>query len=228
MSQTKPSIVFAHGIWADGSCFSKVIPALQADGYEVMSTQNSLDTLEGDVKAVTDVLGRVSGPTILVGHSYGGTVITAAGTDDRVVGLVYIAALAPEVGETSNDVLGKSKTPAEIAKHIDVVDGRLWMRRDGIKYFAGDLPEKEQNAVFAVQVAPDAGLFDQPVDRIAPKETPKWYIVAKNDRTVPPEVERFCAQRMGVTPVEADSSHVVMLSKPEIVIDVIRKAAKAV
>src|SRR5215831_20697427 len=100
-TQTKPSIVFAHGLWADGSCFSKVIPTLQAEGHEVVSAQNSLDSLKGDVDAVTRALGRVSSPAILVGHSYGGTVITAAGNDDRVVGLVYIAALAPDDDETS-------------------------------------------------------------------------------------------------------------------------------
>src|SRR5438093_11420057 len=89
--QEKPSIVFAHGLWADGSCFSKLIPTLQAEGHEVMAAQNSLDTLKGDVAAVHKALGRVSSPAILVGHSYGGTVITAAGTDERVAGLVYIA-----------------------------------------------------------------------------------------------------------------------------------------
>ena len=98
---TKPSIVFAHGLWADGSCFSKVIPTLQAEGHEVVSAQNSLDTLEGDVAAVTRALGRVSSPAILVGHSQGGTVISGAGADDRVAGLVYIAALASDAGETS-------------------------------------------------------------------------------------------------------------------------------
>ena len=92
----KPSIVFVHGIWADGSSFSKVIPALQADGHEVIAAQYGLDTLRGDVDAVIRTLGRVSSPAILVGHSYGGSVITAAGTDDRVAGLVYIAALAPD------------------------------------------------------------------------------------------------------------------------------------
>src|ERR1700731_935484 len=99
--QTKPSIVFAHGIWADGSCFNKVIPPLQAEGYEVMAAQYGLDTHAGDVAAVIRTLGRVSAPTILVGHSYGGSVITAAGTDDRVAGLIYIAALAPDANETS-------------------------------------------------------------------------------------------------------------------------------
>lgn len=93
--QSKPSIVFVHGLWADGSCFSKVIPALQADGYQVLASQHSLDSLEADVATVTRAIGQVSSPVLLVGHSYGGTVITAAGIDDRVAGLVYIAALAP-------------------------------------------------------------------------------------------------------------------------------------
>jgi len=97
----KPSIVFAHGIWADGSCFSKVIPTLQAEGHQVVSAQDSLDSVKSDVAAVTRALGRVSSPAILVGHSYGGTVITAAGTDPRVAGLVYIAAVAPDEGETT-------------------------------------------------------------------------------------------------------------------------------
>src|ERR1700722_11256769 len=98
------SIVFAHGLWADGSCYRQVIPALQADGHPVVSAQNSLDTLEGDVAAVTRALGRVASPAVLVGHSYGGTVITAAGTDDRVAGLVYMSALAPDESETSQSL----------------------------------------------------------------------------------------------------------------------------
>jgi pimeloyl-ACP methyl ester carboxylesterase len=224
---TKPGIVFAHGIWADGSSFSKVIPALQAEGYEVMSTQNSLDTLEGDVAAVHRALGRVPSPAILVGHSYGGTVITAAGADDRVAGLVYIAALAPDDDETSQSQQDKfPKT--EIFAHVEVADGRVWMRPDGAKYFAGDLPEQEQTLVWAVHNAPPADLFNQKMPGTAWRSKPTWYIVAKNDRTVHPELERFVAKRMGATTYEVDSSHVPMLSKPEFVIDVIRAAAKAV
>src|SRR5258708_24818608 len=101
-TQTKPSIVFCHGIWADGSCFNKVIPTLQADGYELMAAQYGLDRAEDDVAMVKRTLGRVSSPAILVGHSYGGSVITAAGTDDRVMGLVYIPAVAPHAGETTH------------------------------------------------------------------------------------------------------------------------------
>src|SRR4029077_17392787 len=100
-NDNKPSIVFAHGLWADGSCFSKVIRLLQADGYEVIATQNQLNTVADDAAAVRTALGRVSTPAVLVGHSYGGTVITAAGTDDRVAAIVYICALAPDDGETS-------------------------------------------------------------------------------------------------------------------------------
>ena len=108
-SQTKPSIVFAHGLWADGSCFSKVIPALQAEGHEVIAAQNSLDSLKGDVECVKRALGRVSSPAILVGHSYGGTLITHAGTDPRVAGLVYIAALAPDVRFPSLSAVGPNR-----------------------------------------------------------------------------------------------------------------------
>jgi len=224
---SKPSIVFAHGIWADGSSFSKVIPALQAEGYEVVSTQNGLDTLEGDVAAVRRALGRVPSPAILVGHSYGGTVITAAGADDRVAGLVYIAALAPDDDETSQSQQDKfPKT--EIFAHIEVADGHVWMRPDGVKYFAGDLSEQEQKLVWAVHNAPPADLFNQKMPGTAWRSKPTWYIVARNDRTVHPELERFVAKRMGATTYEVDSSHVPMLSNPKLVIDVIRTAAKAV
>ena len=223
----KPSIVFAHGLWADGSCYSKVIPALEADGHQVVSAQNSLDTLEGDVATVTRALGRVSSPAILVGHSYGGTVITAAGTDDRVAGLVYIAALAPDADETSQSL--QDKFPAtEIFAHIEVADGRIWMLPSGIGCFAGDLPEQEQKLVWATQGVPDADLFNQKLPGTAWRTKPSWYIVANNDQTVNPELERFVAKRMGAHTYDVDSSHVPMLSHPDFVLDVIRDAAKAV
>jgi len=136
--KTKPSIVFAHGLWGDGSCFSKVIPTLQSQGHDVIAAQNSLDTLEGDVAAVILALGRVSRPAILVGHSCGGTVITAAGIDNRVAGLVYIAALAPNNDETSQSLINKFPT-TEVFSHIEVADGRIWLRPGGIGSFAGDL-----------------------------------------------------------------------------------------
>src|SRR5258706_8017045 len=158
--QTKSSMVFAHGLGADGSCFSKLTPVLQAEGHEVVSAQNSLDTLKGDVAAVVRALGRVSSPAILVGHLYAGTVITAAGTDDRVAGLVYIAALAPAEDETSQSQQDKfPKT--DIFAHIEVADGRVWLRPDAVQYFAGDLSEQEQKVVWATQGVPTVDLFNQ-------------------------------------------------------------------
>ena len=223
-AQTKPSIVFAHGLWADGSCFGKLIPTLQAEGHEVVSAQNSLDSLQGDVDAVTRALGRVSSPAILVGHSQGGTIITAAGTDDRVVGLVYIAALAPDEDETAQSLQGKFPT-TDVFKHIEIAEGRIWLLPSGIDCFAGDLSEQEQQLVWATQGVPDVNLFNQKIAGTAWKSKPSWYIVAKNDRTVHPELERFCAKRMGARTSEVESSHVPMLSNPKLVLDVIRAAA---
>src|SRR6266481_5939674 len=160
-ARSKPSIVFAHGIWADGSSFSKLIPTLQTEGREVIAAQYGLDTLAGDVAALKSVLGRVRTPIILVGHSYGGTLITAAGVDPRVVALV------------------------------EVTDGRVWLKPGGIATFAGDLSEQEQKIVWATHAAPAADLFSQKVEGTAWKSKPSWYIVASADRTVQPELQRF-------------------------------------
>ena len=223
----KASIVFAHGLWADGSCFSKVIPALQADGHQVVAAQNSLDTLEGDVAAVNRALGRVASPAILVGHSYGGTVITAAGTDDRVAGLVYIAALAPDENETSQSQQDQFPV-TDVFSHIEIADGRIWLLPSGIGCFAGDLSEQEQGLVWSTQGVPDADLFNQKLGGTAWRMKPSWYIVANNDRTVHPDLERFAAKRMGAHTYDVDSSHVPMLSRPDVVLDVIRAAASSV
>ena len=226
-TETKPSIVFCHGVWADGSCFSKVIPTLQADGHQVIAAQYGLDTLAGDVAIVKRTLGQVSSPAVLVGHSYGGTVITAAGTDSRVAALVYIAALAPDSDETTQSQLDKyPKT--DVLDHVQVADGRVWMRPDGVASFAGDLPEQEQRLVWASQYPPAADLFTQKIDGVAWRSKPNWYIVATKDHTVQPDLERFLAKRMRATTTEVASSHVAMLSHPKVVVEVIRAAARAV
>ena len=143
-SQTKPSIVFCHGLWADGSCFSKLIVPLQAEGYECIAAQYGLNTTAEDVALVKATIGRVSGPVILVGHSYGGTVITGAGTDDRVAGLVYICALAPDADESSQTQQANfPKT--DVFSHIEVVDGRIWLSPEGTKYFCGDLRSRSRS-----------------------------------------------------------------------------------
>src|SRR5215813_9415088 len=169
--QTKPSIVFAHGLWADGSCFSKLIPTLQAEGYEVMASQHGLDSVATDVAAVKACLARVSSPAILVGHSYGGTVITYAGTDPRVAALVYIAALAPDTDETSQSLLDKFPT-TPVFDQIEMASGRAWLKETGVKHFAGDLSEADQKFVYATQGAPVADLFLQKVEGTAWRSKP--------------------------------------------------------
>ena len=227
MTQAKPGIVFCHGLWADGSCFSKLIGPLQAEGYECIAAQYGLNSTAEDVEVTKATIGRVNRPVILVGHSYGGSVITGAGTDDRVVGLVYICAIAPDADETPQTQLANYPT-TDVFSQVDVVDGRIWLRREGTKFFCGDLSEEEQKLVWATQGVPRPDLFGAKVGGTAWKTKPSWYIVGKQDHTVPPDLERFLAKRMGATTYELDSSHVPMLSQPERVLDVIRAAAKGV
>ena len=219
--QNKPSIVFCHGIWADGSCFSKLIPPLRSEGYEVITAQYNLDTAQSDIDSVIRTLARVSSPSILVGHSYGGAVITGAGIDDRVVGLVYISALAPDEDETG--AAQQAKFPqTDVFKQIEVADGRIWMLPSGIGYFCGDLSEEEQQVVWATATPPAAALFDEKPAGAAWKTKPSAYIVAAQDHAVHPDLERFSAERMGATTYEVDSSHVPMLSHPDVVLEAIR------
>jgi pimeloyl-ACP methyl ester carboxylesterase len=226
-SQTMPTVVFAHGLWADGSCFSKLIPPLQDDGYQVFASQHSLDSLESDVACVNRTLDHAPGPIVLAGHSYGGTLITKAGIHDRVEALVYIAAFGPDEKETTQQ--HQERFPATpIFGHLDIADGRIWLKPEAVPDFAGDLPEADQKFIYATQAAPVADLFTQQVPGAAWKDKPSWYIVANNDRTINPDLERADAERMGATTYDVDSSHVPMLSEPEFVLDVIRTAAHAV
>jgi len=226
-TSSKPSIVFVHGIWADGSSFSKLMPPLQEEGYEVIAAQYGLDTVAEDVAAVKRTLGRVSSPAILVGHSYGGTVITAAGEDPRVAGLVYIAALAPDENETSQSQ--QEQFPVtDVFSNIEIAEGRVWMLPDGVSCFAGDLSEQEQKVVWATHFAPAADLFTHKLEGNAWKSKPSTYILATEDHTVNPELQRTYAKRMGATVVEVKSSHVPMLSRPNEVLAAIRNAAAAV
>lgn len=224
----KPTIVFCHGIWADGSCFNKVIPALRGDGHEVMAVQYGLDSFEEDVATVKRTLNRVGSPVLLVGHSYGGATITAAGIDERVVGLVYIAAVAPDAGETVQDQL--DRYPSDIFSRVEVADGRAWMLPNGTEFFAGDLPQQEQDLVWATHYAPVADLFQQQklgAGDIAWKSKPSWYVLATQDHTVHPDLQRWVSTRMKANVTELASSHVPMLSQPNAVVEVIRKAAAA-
>jgi pimeloyl-ACP methyl ester carboxylesterase len=223
---SKPSIVFAHGLWADGSCFSAVMRELHDEGYECLASQHGLDSLAGDVAAVRRTISRASGPVVLVGHSYGGTLITHAGTDDRVQSLVYLAALGIDETETSQSEQEKFPT-TEVFQHIDIAEGRIWLKKSGIGCFAGDLSPEEQKLVWATAMPPVPDLFLQKMDGIAWRSKPSWYIVANDDKTVHPDLERFVAQRMNARTFDVDSSHVVMLSNPKFTVDVIRQAAES-
>ena len=180
MSPAK-SIAFAHGIWADGSSFAKLMPPLRADGYEVIASQHALDDFQADVDCCIRTFAEVPSPIILVGHSYGGAVITAAGNDDRVAGLVYINALGPDETETLQGQQDKfPKT--DVFKSIKVEDGRVWMLPDGIEYFAGDLTEEEKQVVYATASPPAATLFGAKVQKAAWRDKPCWNIVGTNDQ----------------------------------------------
>jgi pimeloyl-ACP methyl ester carboxylesterase len=217
----KPSIVFCHGIWADGSCWAKLIPPLRAEGYEVIAAQYNLDSAQSDIDAVIRTLDRVTSPTVLVGHSYGGAVITGAGIDDRVVGLVYVSAVAPDENETAAEQQAKYPT-TELFGEIEVQDGRIWMLPSGIGYFCGDLTEEEQQVVWSTAMPPAVELFNEKPDGTAWKTKPSAYIVANNDHAVHPDLERDSAKRMGATTYAVDSSHVPMLSQPDVVLTAIR------
>jgi pimeloyl-ACP methyl ester carboxylesterase len=220
------SVAFAHGIWADGSCFAKVMTPLRAEGYEVIASQHALDDFQADVDCTIRTFAQVPGPILLVGHSYGGAVITAAGNDDRVAGLVFINALGPDETETLQGQQDKfPKT--NVFKSIKVEDGRVWMLPEGIEYFAGDLPEEEQQLVWATASPPAATLFGAKIESPAWRDKPCWNIVGTNDQAVHPDLERAAAKRMNGKITEVASSHVPMLSHPDVVLDVIRDACSS-
>jgi len=223
------NVVLVHGGFVDGSGWQGVYKALRKDGYTVTIVQNPTTSLADDVAVTKRTLAAQNGPVILVGHSYGGATITAAGVDKRVVGLVYIAAVAPDAGETVQDQL--DRYPSDIFSRVEVADGRAWMLPNGTEFFAGDLSKEDQKLVWATHYAPVFDLFHQQklsADNIAWRSKPSWYILATRDHTVHPDLQRWVSKRMGATVTEVASSHVPMLSQPDIAIEVIRKAAAAV
>jgi len=199
---------------------------LQAEGYECIASEHGLNSLESDVQNVIRCIGRVSSPVVLVGHSYGGTLITHAGMDDRVAGLVYLCALAPDEGQSSQAQQDKFDR-TDVFDYIEIADGRIWLLPEGVGCFCGDLSEEEQKLVWATAMAPAADVFARPYPGAAWKTKPCWYVVGSEDRTVNPELERFVAQRMNAKTTEIVSSHVPMLSHPDVVVDVIREAASS-
>lgn len=220
------NIVLVHGAFADGSSWSKVAAILIKKGYHVTAVQNPLTSVSDDVASVKRALALLDGPAILAGHSYGGAVITEAGADPKVVGLVYVAAFGPDVGETLNDSIHKYPPPPAFAHPIVDKQGFLSLPEDSVvEHFVQDLPKPEARLVYAVQGPINAAGFDYKFPAAAWKTKPSWYIVAKRDGAIQPDLERFFAQRMKATTTELDSAHVPMLSRPADVARVLIEAA---
>lgn len=224
------NIVLIHGAWADGSSWSAVIQRLQEDGYTVTAPQFPLTSLTDNVARLREVLAVQDGPTIVVGHSYGGQIITALGADaPNVAGLVYIAAFGLDQGESLGGLLSQAPpTPALAHLRIDA-QGFAWIPQpDFVNYFASDVDRAQANVLYAVQQPLSLSALSEVMGTPAWKTLPSWYMVATNDQAIPPDVERLFAQRMGATTVEVKSSHLVMVSHPDRVTDLIEKAARAV
>src|SRR5215469_11321754 len=212
--KTKPTIVFVHGLWADGSCWSKLVKPRVDKGYKVISVQNPTTSLEDDVAATKRAIDRADGDVILVGHSWGGSVITEAGADPRVKALVYIAAFAPDKGETAAS-LGESVAPTILPSFIQNANGYLTLSREGVaKAFAGDLTQKEQDVVYAVQEPALQKVFADVASNAAWKTKPSWFVVASEDNAINPDLEKRMAKRANAKTTILKSSHVAMLSKP--------------
>jgi len=222
----RPNIVLVHGAWADGSSWSGVIERLQEAGYNVTAPQFPMTTLDANVARLREVLAVQNGPTIVVGHSYGGQIITALGTDaPNVVGLVYIAAFGLDQGESIGALLQGPPTPALAHLRVDQ-QGFAWIpQSDFVNYFAPDVDPEEANVMYAVQQPLALSALGEVMGTPAWKTLPSWYMVATNDQALPPAAERFFAQRMGATTVEIASSHVAMVSHPDAVTKLIRQAA---
>ncbi|MFD3399659.1 alpha/beta fold hydrolase [Kribbella sp. NPDC058693] len=226
----RPNIVLVHGAWADGSCWSGVIERLQADGYRVTAPQFPLTSLADDVARLRQVLELQDGPTIVAGHSYGGQIVTALGTEaPNVVGLVYIAAFALDNGEALGALLSQGPTPAALVHLFTDQQGFNWLSEDDfVGHFAGDLEPAKARVLYAVQQPLAGSTFTDVMGVPAWKSMPTWYLVAKGDEAIPPDAERQFAGRMGATTVEVESGHVAMVSHPDEVTDLIRTAAEGV
>ena len=220
------TVILVHGAFADGSSWDKVIPLLQAKGLHVVAVQNPLTSLADDVAATKRAIDAQKGPVILVGHSWAGTVITEAGASDKVTSLVYVAAFAPDVGESSNDVVkGAPPPPGSSSVYADPA-GYVYLTPEGVAHdLAPDLPAA-QTKVMAVTQGPIFGKsFDEKVANAAWKAKPSWYIVAEKDRMIQPDVERAMAKKINAKVTSLPTSHVPMLSRPKDVAAVILAAA---
>ena len=225
-AKTVKNVVLVHGAWADGSSWAKVIPLLKANGMNVVAVQNPVTSFADDLAATKRAIALQTGPVILVGHSYGGAIITEAGNDAKVVGLVYVAAFAPAAGE-SVTTISKAYPPAPLGAELRPdAQGFLTATPKGIADdFAQDLSVQEKEILAATQGPTQASVFDATITTAAWKTKPSWFVIAANDRAIPPALEKAEAAAMNATSITVPSSHVVMLSHAKEVASLIMQAS---
>jgi len=220
------NLILVHGFWADSSCYSAIIPFLQRAGYNVLAPQMPLSSVADDVAAVKRALDTIEGDCLLIGHSYGGVVLTHAGVHPNVKGLLYLAAFAPDRGETMNDLLGMNP-PTAAAPFFDVKEGYVWLRQEGFRTaFAQDLPTEQADVLCAVQKVPNGAIFGTPATEAAWRDKRSWFIISNEDKTIDPNLQRFEAERMHATVHEVTASHLAMISQTSAVVKFIEAAAE--
>jgi pimeloyl-ACP methyl ester carboxylesterase len=220
------NIVLVHGAFADGTSWSKLIPILEARGFHVTAVQNPLTSLSDDVAATRRAIALQDGPVILVGHSWGGAVITEAGDDSKVAGLVYVAAYAPDAGASANETSTPfGVTPGQKAIMVDP-EHFAYLSEDGVlNSFAQGLPIQERRLVLAVQGQSFGPMFDEKLTHAAWKTKPSWHVIATQDRMLPPAMEEDGAKKSGGRSISLPTCHLAMLQEPQKVADLVTEAA---
>lgn len=227
MTQSTKNIVLVHGGFVDGSGWEGVYSLLKKHDYNVAIAQNPTISLAGDVAATKLVINEQDGPVILVGHSYGGAVITEAGTDPKVVGLVYITAFAPDKGESVNSLLKELPPDAPVPPILPPTDGYLFLDKSKFRAsFAGDVDPEKAAFMADSQVPWGVQALGGEISEPAWKSKPSWYLIATDDRMIPPPAQRFMSERAGSTVVEVPGSHAIYVSQPNAVAGLIKQAAQ--
>ena len=219
------NVVFVHGLFADGSCWSEVIARLQPKGIQVMSVQNPLTTLKQSVEATQRALALQQGPTVLVGHSFAGMIVTEAGVAPNVSAVVYVAARAPDAGEDYTALAKRFPTPPASAGIVWSGDYGMLSQEAFLRDFAGDVPTDKARVLYAVQAPFRRELLADKATHAAWRSKPSWYAVSTEDRTINPDLQRFMAKRMGAKTIEVKASHVSLISQPDIIANLILEAA---
>lgn len=226
-AETQTSVVLVHGAFADGSSWNKVINQLQKQHTEVIAVQLPLTSLKDDVAATQRAIARAQGNVVLVGHSWGGTVISEAGNDARVKSLVYVAAFAPDSGQSTGDLVGRYPAPAGSADIAKTADGYLYLPAKAVSNdFAPDVKPAEQKTIAATQGPIKAEAFAEKITHAAWHDKPSWYVVSQNDRMINPQLERAMAKAIHAKTTEVAASHVSMMSQPEVITRAIEQAVE--